>query len=236
MRLSPQNPDVIVVRAYSFQNKEGRTEADIDSAFKLQRKALAIAPGDADVCDALSANYSGHGLYYQALQLRERSISLDPTYGNYHAMLGVLLINLGDYQNAERSIQKAILLQPEGLAGLQSWTRLKLLTGDLVEAERTIKKIKEINQEAGTTGLESHLLALKGEKEKALSLNKGLDVYLALGMKKEALDIVSRNYFAYLYLKNSPVFLGILNEQAFIQALERNKIVYEERLKKYTDN
>ena len=236
MRLSPQNPDVIVVRAYSFQNKEGRTEADIDSAFKLQRKALAIAPGDADVCDALSVNYSSRGLYYQALQLRERSISLDPTYGNYHALLGALLINLGDYQKAERSIQKAILLQPEGLAGLQLWARLKLLTGDMGEAERTIKKVKEINQEAGTTGLESHLLALKGDKEKALSLNKGLDVYLALGMKKEALDIISRNYFAYLYLKHSPVFLGIRNEQAFIQALERNKIVYEERLKKYTDN
>ncbi len=238
MRLSPQNPYVISVKAFSFQSKEGRTEADLDSTFRLRRKALAIAPGNVDVCDALSVNYSLIGLFYQAIQLRERSISLDPTYGNYHAMLGGLLINLGDYQKAEVSIQKAILLQPEGLGGLQSWARLKLLTGDLVEAERTIKKIKEINQETGTNGPESLLLALKGDKEKALSLSKDPVVYLALGMKKEALDMISStgSNFAYLYLKHSPVFLSIRNEPAFIQALERNKIIYEERLKKYTDN
>jgi tetratricopeptide (TPR) repeat protein len=86
-------------------------------------------------------DYAGQGLYYQAIQLRERTINLDPTYGNYHSMLGSLYINLGEYQKAEASIQKALLLQPDDIGGLQTWVRLNLINGDLAEAERTIRNI-----------------------------------------------------------------------------------------------
>ena len=236
MKLNPNNPYVISVKAYSFSHKQNKTDADVDSVFKYQRRALALAPNDVFVCDALSVDYSGQGLYYQAIQLRERTINLDPTYGNYYSLLGALYLNLGEYQKAEGSLQKAILLQQDDVSGLISWVRLKLQMGDIAEAERTIKKIKAINQESNTSWFENYLLALKGEKEKALSRSKDPRVYLTLGMKKEALDEMEKNtQHHYLQLKNSPVFNNVRDDVRFKQILGKAKIVYEERLKKYAE-
>ena len=236
MKLNPNNPYVISVKAYSFSHKQNKTDADVDSVFKYQRRALALAPNDVFVCDALSVDYSGQGLYYQAIQLRERTINLDPTYGNYYSLLGALYLNLGEYQKAEGSLQKAILLQQDDVSGLISWVRLKLQMGDIAEAERTIKKIKAINQESNTSWFENYLLALKGEKEKALSRSKDPRVYLTLGMKKEALDEMEKNtQHHYLQLKNSPVFNSVRDDVRFKQILGKAKIVYEERLKKYAE-
>ena len=236
IKLNPNNPYIITVKSYSFSHKQDRTEADVDSVFKYQRRALSIAPNNVFVCDALSVDYAGLGLYYQAIQLRERTINLDPTYGDYHSMLGLLYINLGEYDKAEASIQKALLLQPDGLSGLRHWVRLNLINGDTAEAERTIKKIKAINQEYNTTDLETYLLALKGEKEKALSRSKNHFIYLVLGMKKEALDEMEKSTWNhYLQLKNSPVFNSVRDDVRFKQILEKAKIVYEERLKKYAE-
>jgi hypothetical protein len=55
-------------------------------------------------------------------------------------------------------------------------------------------------------------------------------------MKKEALDEMKKNtQLHYLYLKNSPVFNGVRDDARFKLILEKAKVVYEARLKKYAE-
>jgi TolB-like protein/Tfp pilus assembly protein PilF len=234
MRLSPNDPYAIAVRAYSFYNKTGRTNADVDSAFKYMRRAFAIAPNNSAICDQLSTAYSAAGLYDQAIQIREKSISLDPTYGNYYAQLGFIYMQLGEFKKSEEALKKALLIEPEDVNALQTWVTLQLESGDLTEAEQAIQRIKDISPETDTRWSEANLFGLKGDKEKALSQGNQWFAYLALGMKKEALDRMESG-FNYLHLKNSPVFNPLRQEPRFAAILEKTRLVYEERLRKYAN-
>jgi TolB-like protein/Tfp pilus assembly protein PilF len=236
MRLSPNDPYTIAVRAYSFYSNTDRTEADMDSAFKYMKRAYAIAPNNSAVCDQLSMAYSSLGLYDQAIRLRERSIGLDPTYGNYYSQLGFLYMQLGEFKKSEEAIKKALLMEPEDVNGLQTLGWVKLIMGDTAGAESIIQRIREISPEIGSRGQLGYLFALKGDKERALGQSKLWFVYLALGMKKEALDrIESSEDLSYLFMKNSPVFNPLKQEPRFAAFLEKAHLLYEERLKKYAN-
>ncbi len=234
IRLNPNDPYVISVSAYTFSNKQNRSAADKDSAFKYMRKAVAIAPNYSIVVDQLSLAYAQNGLYDQAIQLRERSIALDPTYANYYVLLAQIYIDLGEHDKAESLLSKALLMQPENISGLNTLTLLKIRSGQLQEAEETIQKVKSINRESNTSLYEAHLAALKGEKEKALSLSRTWGVYLALGMKKEALDVLEVSG-RYLHLKNSPVLDPLRSDPRFPAILEKARLDYEEMLRKYVN-
>ncbi len=236
MRLAPRDPYTLEVKSFTF-SKANRTDADVDSAFKYQRKALAIAPNDASLCDNLSALYFGIGLYDQALRLRERSIGLDPTFGTYYSNLGSIYINLGELEKAEVVLKRALLMEPDDILALNNWVLLKLMTGNIAEAEKTIQRIKTINRGSNLPLFtEAYLYALKGEKEKALSLGNFANVFVALGMKKEAFDRLEDNKgINYLHLKNSPFYKSVRKDDRFKKILEERKIIYEERLKKYAD-
>src|SRR5258706_5797432 len=181
----------------------------MDNGLKLRRKALEIAPNNIDVCDALSNDYYNIGLFYQAVQLRERCISLDPTSGLNYALLGKVQFYLGENVKGSVALEKAILLQPDNILALHDWAFLKLIEGDLVAVENTIKRIKEINPEIRTSFFEAFILAIKGEKEKALNTirpRKSYMIYLTLGMKNEALDYLEESPENYLSLKSFPIF------------------------------
>jgi TolB-like protein len=237
MRLSPRDPYIITVYAYSFISKTDRTEADIDSAFEYRKKAFDIAPNNSTVCDALSVDYAGQGLYYQALRLRERTIALDPTYSNYYTLLAGIHISLGEFKKAEELVNKALLMEPDEIMGLMILTNVKLLAGNVQEAEIALQKIKSINPEANTRWFEACLHALRGEKEKALGVGKNWRIYLALGMNKEAMDeleLTAANQ-QYLSMKLSPIYDPFRKDPRFNVILENARLVYEEKLKKYAN-
>ena len=99
------------------------------------------------------------------------------------------------------------------------------------------------------------LLALKGEREKALSLISGCqepyrfeitNAYCVLGMKAEAVRLIKygnengfrliKDYlYAYPYLVTNPLFRSLAGDPSF-QAIVRNeKARYDDKLQKYGD-
>jgi TolB-like protein len=238
MRLSPRDPYVIAVKAYSFFDRIGRTESDLDSGFRYRRTAHEIAPNNAYICDALSTDYSGQGLYYQAMKLRERTIGLDPTYSNYYGLLAAIHLNLGEFKKAEEAMKKGLLITPDDIGTLRIWTRLQLVLGNMEEAESAIQKIKTINPESNMQHLEARLLAMKGEREKALAIERSWRIYLALGMVKEALDDLEKNPrdIHYLSLKLSPIFDPFRSEPRFAVILENARLVYEDRVRRFAES
>lgn len=236
LRLSPDDAYIIAVRAYSFYNKSDRTEADVDSAFKYMRRGFAIAPNNAAICDQLSFAYVARGLYDQALPIRERSISLDPTYANNYAQLGTIYYHLGDFKKSEEFLNKSLLMEPDHIDGIRTWALLQLITGNLAGAESGFKRIRALTPEFDLRWYDAYLFALKGDKERALALSHGWFIYSMLGMKKEALDEIENNQdLHYLHMKNFPVFNPLRQEPGFASILEKRRLVYQERLRKYAN-
>ncbi len=232
IRLGPDIGYVNSVRAYTFNS--------IDSVFKYRKKALHLSPNNTVIGDALCTNYILLGLYNQALQLAERSVTLDPTNDQYFVTLGRTLIFLGEYKKAKIALQKALIMQPDGLPQLGQWAMLSIILKDTAEAERAIGKIKEINQETNIKLTETLLLALRGEKQRALLQVESMktarvcEVYMILKMNKEALDILEKNDYPYLALQSS-FFDDLRPEPRFKKIVEKAKVRYEELLKKYAD-
>lgn len=130
-------------------------------------------------------------------------------------------------------------MEPEDIQGWEQWVNLKVLTGDVKEAENGIQKIKSINPDIDMGTYEGFLFALNGEKEKALAQSDSWIIYVVLGMKKEALDRLEKEslvfHYYYLSLKNLNFFDPLRAEPRFIKKLEDAKVRYEENLKRYAN-
>lgn len=232
IRLGPDIGYVNSVRAYSFTS--------IDSVFKYRKKANLLSPNNTLIGDALSVNYQSMGLHYQALQLAERNVTLDPTNDQYYVTLGRILTLLGEYKKARMTLQKALLMQPDGLPQLGQWAYLAIILKDTAEAEQAIGKVKQINPETNINLLEAMLLALRGERQRALLKVEGMktpricEVYVVLKMHREAMDVLEKNDYPYLTLQTS-FFDDLRSEPRFKKIVEKAKVRYEELLKKYAD-
>jgi hypothetical protein len=147
---------------------------------------------------------------------------------------------MGDLKKSEQALSKALLMEPEGVFALATRARLRTFSGNLTGAEEDIQRMRSINPLATYRGTERLFAAMKavadGEKEKAIVQSNHWLVYIALGMKKEAIEALDKDGSAtYLTLKNAPFFASLRSEQQFENILEEKRLVYEERLKKYAN-
>jgi hypothetical protein len=110
------------------------------------------------------------------------------------------------------------------------------------KAEDYVNRAAQINP--GYPGIQFYkalLLALKGEKKKALLLKKNGIIYSLLGMKEEAIKYIQRvirkgnEHFQYSYLPlvHSTFYEELRNDARFEDVLKRQKLKYDERMKKY---
>ncbi len=85
---------------------------DWRGAERAFEKALALAPGNADVLVALSELSSKLGHQDQALALNLRAVELDPLNRFAYSRLGARLARAGHWQEAQASGRKVLELQP----------------------------------------------------------------------------------------------------------------------------
>ncbi|HQQ98382.1 MAG TPA: FlgO family outer membrane protein [Cyclobacteriaceae bacterium] len=234
IRLNPNNPYALVVMALSFSNRPDRTEAFQDSAMKYLRRAIKIAPNNLDACDALGVLYSAMGLQASALQLRERVIDLDPTFGQYHANLAQSQILMGQLDRAKKSLQRALLLQPDGITGLTIWLAYNINTNNFQELPSILEKIPSGRTTQNLINMaQGILLARQGKKAEALARSHAPQVYMAQNMHEEAIDAMVENPIGYYPMLNFPVFDPLRNNPRFIQLLAERKAINEARHAKY---
>lgn len=229
MALAPQLPMVKLLHYYSFRNYEN---PNLDSAYKSGKEAYESAPNNSLICHELGQFFDRLGLYDQALNLYGQSMVLNPSSPNEYCALGNIHIKLGNLTAAAEYIKKAQKLDSNSLITLNACVRLNLSKKNYKEVERLVEKMNGINQEIFPF-LKALLLAVQGEKEKALKINKTALTYLVLGMKKEAMEKLEQEDHPYLELQNNPILKGLRDDPRFAQVLAKAKVKYESRMKKY---
>ena len=229
MALAPQLPMVKLLHYYSFRNYEN---PNLDSAYKSGKEAYESAPNNSLICHELGQFFDRLGLYDQALNLYGQSMVLNPSSPNEYCALGNIHIKLGNLTAAAEYIKKAQKLDSNSLITLNACVRLNLSKKNYKEVERLVEKMNGINQEIFPF-LKALLLAVQGEKEKALKINKTALTYLVLGMKKEAMEKLEQEDHPYLELQNNPILKVLRDDPRFAQVLAKAKVKYESRMKKY---
>jgi tetratricopeptide (TPR) repeat protein len=88
-------------------------QGDFDNAFACFRTALKIDPDGAEVNFNAGSFLRSIGLDALALKHYERAIGPDPYFDTNYEVGALCAWNLGDYQNAEQLIKKALDITPE---------------------------------------------------------------------------------------------------------------------------
>jgi len=107
------------------------------------RKALELAPGDAEVSRSVALNRLVCGDFEEALRLSQRAIELDPLNNAGYLMRARTLLYMGRTREAETAFRKALELNPQSTAARGWICWIELTQGRLDEASRTAQAIDE---------------------------------------------------------------------------------------------
>jgi TolB-like protein len=113
---------------------------DFAAASQHVQRALELSPGDAEILmrAATLSNILGH--LDEAIDLRQRSIALDPISPGGHAALGSMYYSAHRLEEAANSFQMSLSLAPNGHSIQLSITLLLLAQGDAPAALVTIER------------------------------------------------------------------------------------------------
>jgi Flp pilus assembly protein TadD len=103
-------------------------------AMTLYQQALALRPDFWVANRNLAYLYFNHGDYPQAVQLLARSLANGPEEGEQFLILGLSLLRMGRFIEAEKAVRVALLLRPQGKAYHLGLGRVLRAEGKLPEA------------------------------------------------------------------------------------------------------
>jgi Flp pilus assembly protein TadD/4-amino-4-deoxy-L-arabinose transferase-like glycosyltransferase len=108
------------------------------AAIELYRQALAMQPGFWRANVNLAYLYYAHGNYSEAAQYFGRATASDPTDGDQFLFLGMSLLRLGQLTAAEKAIDTALVVRPQGKNYHLGLGMVLKQEGRLREAQREI--------------------------------------------------------------------------------------------------
>jgi serine/threonine-protein kinase len=248
-----QDPDLAEANlgmGWVYFNRE-----DHDRAFRFFRRAYELDVNNAEVNYHIGSFLRSLGLFDQARTHYMRALALDPYPGDFaewHRVLADCNSQLGQVKEAAEVLKKAMEGNPDYHLSLDYAVCLIKL-GNYAEAGR---RIEEVRRQAGelerTRRHEALLLAFLGKNDAAVELMKNeenkanqltVSVYSVLGLKDKAIGGIKlaeegfqryRWYpYSYLVLKNNPFFDSLRAEPAFRAIYEKERRLFEERLKKF---
>jgi tetratricopeptide (TPR) repeat protein len=222
----------------------------LEEAFTSFRKAYEINPNNTNTLFGFALLLQKLGLTDERTTLLKKAIKLDPLNASYFAYLGGGEVHLNKLNDGIRDLQTAYRLQPDIFYAIDRIAYSYSLQNNQVEAKKWLEKFEKVIQErkplynANYGQFAAYCYAKLQDKKKALEISHHWRVYLALNMKKEALQemftkangpgILNNDYLhfkAHLHHKDFDI---IRNEAPFLQMLDMKKKQYEANKKRFS--
>jgi TolB-like protein/Tfp pilus assembly protein PilF len=185
-------------------------EYDWAAAEREDRRAIALGPGDADVHSFYGAMLMWQGRFDEAEREFKLAQQLDPLSPFRYIPFALMLYFRGDYTRAMEQCRRALELDPNSLAAHLTLSHSYESMGDHVQALKEAQKAVALgapgSEQILTLGLE---YATSGNREQAHEVIEQLKrmsahiyvspahsawIYLALGDKRTALDLLEKAY------------------------------------------
>lgn len=217
---------------------------ELDEAYHGFKKALELNPNKAMIIQETAGFYRNIGLYDQAVKFYTRALELNPLHIMTHVVLVMSLMNSGQFDMAMVRIEKALELEPTSLWCLKLEAELFVLMREFEKAEEVIGQAEKIRPDSSfMLDPKAILYASKGMEAEALANRKSALVYSLLGKKNKAIEMIAEMVgegywsFAYSYpfLNTSPYFDNLRDDSRFVAILKKQKMKYEENLRKFGD-
>jgi tetratricopeptide (TPR) repeat protein len=158
-----------------------------------------LEPNNAQIIFYIAGFFKDIGLYDKAIELYLKAILIDPVDQEYRDICAFRYMKIGEYEKAEEQIQKALEFDPENTYLHLYHARQLIMMKKFDETEKVIAQVEKSERDnPNIQRTRAYIFAVKGEKEKALSIISDLDpyeftaliapVYSLLGMKDEAIE------------------------------------------------
>jgi serine/threonine protein kinase len=244
MQLDSNSPEVFYTKCWIHHAR-----GEIDDAIESAKKAYKINRNFDRAYYALSIMLSLRGLHNLSIKCLSIALKINPLYYIYYVRRAIAYNMIGEYEDAEIDIQKAIELEPYYEFALRIYSVLLIELKKLDQAKQVTDKYRKLYPDREHNYLfEAALYAVSGEKDKALSVNINnkyhkFIIYSLLEMKEESIQylnedfdrVKNRNDTWYLLLKNHLVYDFLRSVPRFQEILAKHKQLYEENLEKYGD-
>ena len=143
---------------------------------------------------------------------------------------------MGEFEKAEAYLKEALNLNPRNPICLSHLIKYMTVIGRYEEARKFLAELEKVAPELYL--LPEHkaqLLAARGEREKALALDRSAVVYALLGMKDEAIQAIQKDIsegiaYPYLSLIHDPRYKNLRDDPRFKQIVAKRKKIHEEFL------
>jgi tetratricopeptide (TPR) repeat protein len=212
---------------------------DWEGAEAALNKAAALEPGSVELLFSRADLADVWGHLDEAIQLRKRSVALDPLCSSCYLFLGSDLYETGQYDEANAALQKALDLNPQ--QGFVHFVRGQSLLARGRPQEALVEMQQETNDGLKLAGkaMAYHSLGRQPASEAALkeliaSHGSGgaayqvAEVYAYRGEADKALDWLDRAYQQHdtgiPFLKSDGLLKGLHQNPRYIQLLRKMQI------------
>ncbi len=212
---------------------------EYENAFEKYRIALEKDPNNLMICAAIGYSLEEIGLFETAIPFFLKGIELAPFYIFCRTMLATCYRGLGEFERAEGYLRDVLSLNPRNPFCLGHLASHLIQVGKYEEARRLLTELESVAPRIYfLPEYMAQLHAGRGEKEKALALDRSAIVYALLGMKDEAIQAMQKDIsegipYPYLSLIHAPVYRNLRDDPRFKQIVAQAKRTHEEFLKKY---
>jgi len=229
---------------------------DLDRSHYFFKKAFELDAHNPSINFNFGSFLRSIGLYSQAINYYSRSIELDPLSILPYVMLSDCYVRIGEFDEVADCVNRALAIEEDNYWFYLAYAEALIMMKKYDDAGEKIARAEKLNPKSSKIrDFRALILAIKGEKEKALALiegNEGRDkyryditsIYSVLGMKDKAIENIKigidtgfrelKEYrYTYLVLINNPFYENLHDDPRFKEIVDREKKKYDERLKRY---